>query len=389
MTEKILFMVDSYEPTPSSNGVCVARLWSESRKLRYSHLLAMTTDKEHEKYEDDLWVCYYKRKHSSYFNCLFSFAQDEGMVSLLTEKAEEIIDKKGITTVLCTYRPVENLICALNLKRKYGEKLRVVTYYLDNLTEITSKSKAKALVFGFHQKRLIKKAYKTADSTLILKYYASAFKDVLGNETEKLVSVGLPAILKSENDGNSKDNLFSSTDINVVYAGSFYSSFRRPDKILKFLNEVCKLIPELKVHLYCWGCDDQVDSAKAEMGDSLILHGRVGAAEAHTAIKNADVLLNVGNDLPYQVPGKLFEYFSTGKPIVNFIYREDDPAKADYICYGNIFTVTDYGENDPTACAEFIRTASTLPWERVGSSFADSEPIYTINKIIKRRIENV
>ncbi len=382
MKEKILFMVDSYEPAPSSNGVCVARLWRESAKAQYSHLLALTPEKAQEIYEDNLWVCHYNRKPSSYLNRFLSFAEDSEMVAFLTQKAEKIIEEKGITTVLCTYRPVENLLCALNLKKKYGKKLRVCAYYLDNLTEITSQNRLKALVFGYNQKRLINKAYKICDKTLLLKYYESTFKAVLGADTKKLFPVGLPGLLKSES--AREEGIYSENYINLVYTGSFYDGFREPEKILDFLKKVVKLVPELKIHLYCWGCEGQVEKAKAEMGERLVLHGRVCAEEAHKAIRNAHALLNVGNDLPNQVPGKLLEYFATGKPIVNFVYREDDPANEDYKKYGNIFIVKNNGENDPQKCAEFLKKGEVLPWEKVQVSFLECEPRYTITKITER-----
>ncbi len=381
MADKILFIVDSYEPAPSSNGVCVARLWRESAKLQPSHLLAMTPEKEHECYEEDLWVCHYRRKPSSYFNRFFSFAQDSHMVTFLLNKAEEIITRKQITTVVCTYRPVENLICALKLKERYGDKLRVITYYLDNLTEITSRSKLKALVFGFNQKRLIQKAYQAADSTVLLKYYEKTFREALGADSGKLIPVGLPGLLPDEAaDG---DKLFSEETVNLVYTGSFYGGFREPAKILAFLQEVSKLLPNLRVHLYCWGCDEQIARAKEQMGENLVLHGRVSARQAHRAIQSADALLNVGNDLPNQVPGKLLEYFATGKPIVSFVYRDDDPAAADYEAYGNIFIVKNKGENDPYRCAEFLKKGETLSWETVQSRFQDCRPLYTLQKMTK------
>lgn len=388
MSEKFLFIVDSYEPTPSSNGVCIDRLWKESQKIRESHLLALTAEKKYEKYEDNLWICHYKRTPASFFNRLFSYAQDDNMVVFLRKKVEEFIRKKGINTVVCTYRPIENLICGIQLKRIYGDKIRVIPYYLDNLTEITSLARYKSIVFLFHQKRLLKKSYKYSDNMLVLRYYKNTMKKVLRDEAKNLTYVGIPGIIKN-NCKEEKRTIYDNKRINLVYTGSFYAKFREPEGILCFLKEVCKLIPELMIHLYSWGCEDQIKKAKAEIGEQLVLHGRVSAEDAYNAITQADCLFNVGNDLKNQVPGKLFEYFSTGKPIINFVYREDDPAKYDYERYGNIFLVKKYENNSYEDCAAFIRNSQELPWETVKSRFEDCEPIYTVKKIIQRRFKNV
>ena len=49
-----------------------------------------------------------------------------------------------------------------------------------------------------------------------------------------------------------------------------------------------------------------VVSAQGDTTDDLI-------DKAKEIISSADILLNIANDLPYAVPGKLFEYFSIGK----------------------------------------------------------------------------
>ena len=40
--------------------------------------------------------------------------------------------------------------------------------------------------------------------------------------------------------------------------------------------------------------------------------------------KEADVLINIGDNIPYQLPSKVVEYASTGKPILNIMENETD-----------------------------------------------------------------
>ena len=59
---------------------------------------------------------------------------------------------------------------------------------------------------------------------------------------------------------------------------------------------------------------------------NLICYGVVDLETARKGIANADVLINIGNRLTNQVPSKVFEYISTGKPIINLCTMENCPT---------------------------------------------------------------
>lgn len=43
-------------------------------------------------------------------------------------------------------------------------------------------------------------------------------------------------------------------------------------------------------------------------------------------IWDSSILINISNNLPNQIPSKLLDYMSTGKPILNFYYIDNDPS---------------------------------------------------------------
>jgi hypothetical protein len=59
---------------------------------------------------------------------------------------------------------------------------------------------------------------------------------------------------------------------------------------------------------------------------SILNHGRVAKPEADAAVGHADILLNIGEAQGRQISSKVFEYMSTGKPIIHLAYVAHDPV---------------------------------------------------------------
>ena len=56
----------------------------------------------------------------------------------------------------------------------------------------------------------------------------------------------------------------------------------------------------------------------------------------------ADVLVNIGNTVEHQIPGKIFAFMSTGKPIIHFSKFPDDPALPYFKKYPLVFVVNEW-----------------------------------------------
>lgn len=375
MKHSVLFITDNYLPFPSSNGMCVSRLVEYYKEDVSVYVLSFANNKACKPSSNEFY-CEYNRKPSTIKNRIFSFCEDTGAVEVLYKNAVDIIEKYMIDTVVCVYRPVECVLAGLQIKKKYQDKICVLGYMLDNIAELNASLKIKNYILNYNQKRMLKKFEKYYDGLVVLRYYESTLRK-MKCKREKIRYVGLPALKKLP----VTDVKESHAEIKMVYAGSFYPDCRRPDEILQFLSEVCNYLPNLKIHLYSWGCEEIVNEAKLYMDDALVLHGRVSASEAEDAIRNADILLNIGNDLPYAIPGKLFEYFATGKSILNFCYRKNDGSTEDCLKYGNIFNVYSKMENSVEDCIKFIEQRHQLPWETVRKMFSESLPQYTIEQI--------
>lgn len=377
-TKNVLFIADQYLPYPSSNGACVSKVVNSGSFDGNVYVLSMLGETA-DSTDRSVFYCGCNRRPSPLINRLFGYSQDDAVVDALFSEADWIIREYDIDIVVCVYRPVECLLVGLKLKTKH-KALCVIGYFLDNIQELQMSAKWKDIIITYNQRRLLKKLVRTYNQLIALKYYRTTFEEIVGC-TQNTNYVGLPSIIQHTRYNAPVSHC--DDEITVVYTGSFNPDCRRPDGILNYLCDVCDVLPKIRVHLYSWGCDELVAEAKQKMGEHLVLHGRVTLEEAQKAMESADILLNVGNDLPCAVPGKLFEYFSTGKPIINYCYRMNDGAVEDYKKYGNILIVSAQGDNRVEACVDFVQNRKQLPWERLCTTFADSLPEYTANQIMK------
>jgi hypothetical protein len=82
----------------------------------------------------------------------------------------------------------------------------------------------------------------------------------------------------------------------------------------------------------------------------VILHGPVPRAQVQHALASANVLVNIGNSTPHQLPSKIVEYMMTGKPILNVVQRPNDPSGDVLGAYPLVFTLDTSGDPAPESC---------------------------------------
>ena len=374
---KILFITDEYLPVPSSNGACVGRLFNGITEPDEAFVLSVT---QKEGLESTTHIKYkqYMRKPASFINRLFGFCQDDGYVNAIYTTAKEIILQHNIERVVCLCRPIEPLIAGIKLKKEFTE-IQVLGYFLDNPAERMVDNPIKAAIFSWNSKRLLKKFHTISKKMVVLKYYKSTFSELFKN-SDKVKYVGLPSIVSEHH-----TEIKTKNGINIFYGGSLNCKYRNPENVLKIIEEICSKNKNITVDFYSCGCEEILSKAKEKIGSNLKIHGMIPMSNLIQKMSEADVLLNVANDLPYAVPGKLFEYFSTGKPILNYIFRKDDPANNEYEKYPNIFNLYSYKSNDIMACSEFLLNSkdTVIPFSKIADLYFDSTPEYTLSQLLE------
>lgn len=142
--------------------------------------------------------------------------------------------------------------------------------------------------------------------------------------------------------------------VNLLFAGNFYEKIRSPEYLLRLMEAM----PEK----YClhilggvygsFGPDITEKMERLSRQEKLVLHGAVPGSQAKAAMMRADLLVNIGNAIENQLPSKIFEYFSTGKPVIHIQKIANCPCVGYMERYGNALVVSE--EMSPPVVAEQI-----------------------------------
>lgn len=107
----------------------------------------------------------------------------------------------------------------------------------------------------------------------------------------------------------------------LIYTGIFYWNIRNPEKMLNILSK----IDNINFKVYSQNCDDILEYYQSLFHHSTLeRHGRISHDQCLNEIQNADILISLGNTVTNQMPSKILEYISTGKPIIHFYFTDGD-----------------------------------------------------------------
>jgi hypothetical protein len=124
----------------------------------------------------------------------------------------------------------------------------------------------------------------------------------------------------------------------LVFLGNLYPGLREPGPLLDLLRRLRAAEPQLlaahEVHLFGapGNFADALAAAAAEW-PGLRWHAPVDRPTVARVLATADALINIGNATEDQLPSKLVEYASTGKPILNLATRADDGSASFLVGY--------------------------------------------------------
>lgn len=101
--------------------------------------------------------------------------------------------------------------------------------------------------------------------------------------------------------------------------------------------ELCSRIklPNLEIRIIGKGQKEILERfSNDSLKNQITLYGSMQKSESDVLISQSDFLINFDNVMPNQVPSKIFDYISTGIPIINFYKNLSSPSIDYLIRYG-------------------------------------------------------
>ena len=130
---------------------------------------------------------------------------------------------------------------------------------------------------------------------------------------------------------------------------------------------------------------DEVKEKSEKYG--IVVHGWKTLQETRAEIVASHVLVNIGNSMLNQVPSKLFEYISYGKPIVNICKNRNCPTLAylEHYPYAlNLFEEEGLLEEQRKMLLDFIEETynQSVPFDWIQKEYETSTPQYCAGQMI-------
>ncbi len=315
-------------------------------------------------------------KYSSYLKRMFKNKTEEWPIDAVSYGLIRKYLDKEYDAIISTSHPFVSHVIASYLKRKgYAKKWVAFVWdpYVYNYTLSTKGIK--------QRKSTVLKAFNNVDRVYYLKgilgknhkegFYLS------NKETEN--EIVLPSLRKREVIAP-----LNNTVPTLLYAGTFYEDIRNPEEMFKVL---LKIDSEFFMSIFYFGCQDIIDKYHQEFKGRIVTNPIVDKEEIHRLESESSILINLGNSITNQLPGKTFELISSGKPIINFYFTEEDPALEYFrkypICFS--FNLNKYTDKDILDLEKFIKENinTNISFEEATKKLQSERSEAVISKVIE------
>ena len=293
-------------------------------------------------------------------------------------RVKKLIKKEKIDAVIgfCYPFDMAYLILTENLKAKK------IYYQFDphGMHELLDKSQKEKRIED--ETRLISVCDAVFTTKVLKKQYSQ--NDKYNKYIDKITGVDFPVLVK-KTPGDLKIPFdFSKDNINILFCGTMDDGFRNPDFVLSNFEEIFKIDSSVKVHFLGPQQGVKVTQWAEKYPDNIFVHPGVKNDIAVSTTYKADILLNIGNSISNMVPSKIFDYFATGKPIVNVQKIENSPDMEYFEKYPLQFTLKEYEDRmDYENLYSFIKNNknSSISFDKVKQIYETATPEYVAGLI--------
>lgn len=378
---KLLCVLGGWTKKSEPNALCleeIIRYWKSSGHI--VEILSIENDSSYKNNNNVICVQDFL-PNNKYIRNIYKFVnmplRSKKLASKIANKIDLLNFKNHYNAIIFVVNPIENEL-AMKLVEKKGQ--------LNILYEIDPASNRyknpKNLFEKYWKKKSMnfeKKIYKSADLLIHMKNHYKHFSNNFYEEFEyKTIFLDIPGI---------RDNILPVNKPNgsLIYAGAFYLDLRNPEYMLKVISQAINNI-NIKVMIYT---NSQLDILKkyAKNNEKIIIYDYISKEQLNDLYCLANAFLDIGNHDSDFLASKVFDYISTGKPIIHFSTSLNDVCIPYLRKYQNALIIlqSDDFENNVRLVKDFIKKSFSMQMiekERVLNIFAKNTPAYTGEAII-------
>ncbi|MEK5435777.1 MULTISPECIES: hypothetical protein [Paenibacillus] len=238
------------------------------------------------------------------------------------------------------------------------------------------------------KKRILQECgfFEKCDKVFLTPELFEFYKETPLNEySNKFCKVNFPNMSEISADIGKSILMKSGKISDCVYGGALMKSIRNPVFMIRFFHELKGTVSITMMS------SSKVKFLKNEfngMKDTLKFYSGQPKEIAHATMIDADILINIGNTVVFQTPGKIFEYMAMGKPIIHFSKIENDPSLKYLEKYPMLLVIKEYEydkEREIEACKKFIAKYSgkTLTFDKVLKYMPELNSAFIVEKFVE------
>lgn len=414
MAKKILFTADSYINMATANGVCVKEVIGALGKKEYEiHVLCFNHgDELDDEIVDGIYIhriqpdavnllryAYEKRKKGllqTIYKTAMKFLNRLETAIFLSVfpmrspvfamrcycKVKALHKKYRFNAIVASYCPFETVYAGYRLKKAEGKKLKLITYYLDSISNQTVKIQLPYDLLDKIGWNWEKRFFNISDLVINMKCHEKRYNQGRYHSYRKKMCIAdVPQMVDHQLESIDTD---SRSIIRVVYAGLL-----RENLVEDMFELISGFLSAKKMELYVYG-RSTISSVQKYLSKEALSGVHFEGFLPHEMIleieNKADVLISMGNTGIDFVPSKIFEYMSFGGKIIHFYNYDEDAALPYYNLYPNSCCIDvrcNKEENIQKLKLFMDMEDKRVPFSKINEIFYMNTPDYTANLIRK------